>query len=262
MVASTIPADIMVIGDDTPEHHYLRDDEARGLELSRRARSARPDEHAYGGLADPFPSELLIDESAAMAMIQERKERKVTNRDRAEQCGVKQKNQAQTNFCWVNAPTHCVEIVKAFQCGFYEELSAASVACKINGFRNEGGWGKDALEFMIKSGIVPARLWPNAAISRQYDTQANWELAKDNIVVEWWECRPRTLQEVWSVLLRGFPGAGGYNWWSHEITNYDPEIKDGKIVILCRNQWISQDWLILEGRKAEPDDFVAPRLIM
>jgi len=155
MVASTIPADIPVIGDDTPDHviESLKIAPGRGLELWRRARECPPELHAYGGLADPFPAELEISESDAIAMVQERKERKNTNRDRAEQCGVKQKNQQQTNFCWINGPTHCVEIVKAFQTGFYEELSAASVGCKIKGFRNQGGWGKEGLQYIVEHGV-------------------------------------------------------------------------------------------------------------
>ncbi len=262
---STIDPDAFIINDETPDHIVTPDEVRRGLEPHRRLmRSASPDDYAYGGIADPFPKEMLISKNDAMEMIKERTARGLTNKQRAIALGIKAKDQKQTNFCWANGPCQIVEFIKAVQCGWYEEYSSASVACKINGFANQGGIGVDAVEYAAKHGYVPARLWPNAAISRQYDTAEAWEEAKASIITEWWETKPRNAQEQWSVLLQSYPGAGGYNWWSHEVGVWDPVIVDGDIGFEGRNQWLgygNDNWFIFQGNRGLADDFVVPRLI-
>lgn len=232
----------------------------RGLDLSRRPRGFG----AYGDLAHAFPDELLIPRSEWQARCEELDKTKSSIPDLCDQAGLKVKDQQQTNFCWANGPTHCVEIIRTLAGQEPTVLSAASVACPVTGYRNDGGWGKDALDQIVKAGIVPDALWPNAAISQKYATPDNLTTAKKYSVTGWWELEPNNIDQLISCLFHRVPVAVGYNWWGHEVTAVRPVWVDGAIAILIDNSW-GTSWGtngrgILQGRKMSPDDAVAPRV--
>ena len=161
--------------------------------------------------------------------------------------------------CWINAPTHCVEINRLQQNQRTVSLSPASAGAQIKQYRNSGGWGLEGLQFVAKNGLVPSAKWPDNAIDKRYATSENKELALDYRVDEWMECRPRNVDEMISMLLRRYPGAGGYNWWSHEVTNCDPIWLDNTAAVRIRNSW--KGWGdfgfgILQGSKMLADDLV------
>lgn len=223
----------------------------------------------YGAVADGFPAALLIDPSEFQARIQEKEERKNRLSDLINQAGLPCKNQQQTNFCWFNAPTHCVEIVRLVQNQPMVVLSPGYGAAQITGYRNVGGNGENALQFLIERGTVPVANCPANAISRQYSTPENAELALDYRVTEWTELDPRNVNQLVSLLLRDIPVAIGLNWWSHEVTAVDAVWVNGRVAIRIRNSW-GMDWptqgaggyAILQGSKMVPDDACAPRVAM
>jgi hypothetical protein len=165
--------------------------------------------------------------------------------------------------CWVHGPTTALHLLQKRDGGEFISLSPASVGAKIKNFRNVGGWGKEAIEFIEKYGICPSSQWPVNAIDRKYDTQANKDLAKKFKVVDWLECVPRNVKQMMTCLLRRIPVAVGYNWWGHEVCAIDP-------VHLGRNQfgiriwnswgdsWGERGMSVLTGSKMPPDDAVAP----
>lgn len=251
---------MFILNDEThpnilfPTHHRA------GLDLSQRDPQAK---FAYGATAPSAGESLLIPVSEWRARIEEMKERKSMLSDFIKASGVKVKNQGSSNFCWANAPCTALEIVRAQQGQKYVELSPASVACKINGFKNEGGWGKWALEYLIQHGAVPASMWPSNAIDRRFDTTANESVAKKYRGVEWNELPVRDLGWLGSMLLRRIPVAVGFNFWGHEVTAVDIDWLDGEFVLRILNSW-GRDWgdggfAILQGMKMLPDDAVAPR---
>jgi hypothetical protein len=155
--------------------------------------------------------------------------------------------------------------LKALEAGcIHVPISAASVACKINGFVNQGGWGVDAMVYMAKYGVAEASVWPNTAISRTYDTAASDATRKRHIAYEWVQLTDNSFDELVTALLLGHPVAVGYNWWSHEVCAVAVvEVSPGVFAILIWNSW--GDWgdkndlgipgfTLLSKSKATPDD--------
>ncbi len=239
----------------------------RGLRMPHR--EPWSDESPYEGVADPFPDELLVPESEWEARIKEREERKCRLSDIVDQAGLPCKDQDSTNYCWINAPTHTIEIARVVQNQKVVILSPASAGAIIKNYRNEGGWGKEGLEYFTKEGggLVPIDKWPANAIDRQYDTPETKAMRKLYRQTEWWELKPRNINQLVSLLFRAEAGCAlGYNWWSHEVTAYDPVWIDNKIGIRERNSWGmsygSSGYFILQGSKMYPDDAVAPRVVI
>lgn len=246
-----------IINDDPGSMQFAEPgaDDSKGLELGLRG----PGEYEYGDAAKPFPAELLIPRSEWQARIEEMEEQKSRISDRIFAKQFPHKDQGRTNYCWINAPCHCVEVKRLMANQKPIILSPASAGAKIKNYRNVGGWGKEGLEFIAKNGLVPVDKWPANAIDRKYDTEENAKLALDYRAVEWFECRPRNDDELMSGLLRRMPGAGGYNWWGHEVSVLDPVWLDGTHATRIRNSW--QNWGefgfgILQGSKMRPDDLV------
>lgn len=248
-----------IIDDSTTDSSLLMPPEfGRGLDLT-----TRPIGYAYGGTADPFPDTLLIPKSEVQARVQERKDTKRTLRDLCDRVNLPPKNQEQTNYCWVNAPTYCMEVTRVIMNQPIVTLSPASAGAQITNYQNVGGWGKTALQWISDHGLVPVDKWPANAISQQYATPDNKTLAMNYRCTEWWELQPQNMDQLWSCLLRDMPVAVGLSWWSHEVSYIDVDWVDGDVAIIFRNSW-GANWgdngySVLQGQKRIPDDAVAPR---
>lgn len=231
----------------------------RGLRLELRG------PEGYGDLASAFPSELLIPDSEVQARIQELEEQKSNLSNIGDTANLPPLNQGQTNYCWGNGPVYCVQLIRVIQNQELVLLSPASVCAPIKNFKNQGGWGKEALEYIIEHGIVPVSKWPANSMDRKYWTEENKKLALNYRVTEWMELKPRSKQELISCMLRRIPVAVGYNHWSHEVSAVDAVWLDGTVALRIRNSW--GDWGvngygILQGSKMLPDDAVAPLVTM
>lgn len=182
------------------------------------------------------------------------------------------RNQAKTNFCWANGPCTAAEIAAALQGLPHVEWSAASVACPINGFRNRGGWGSDAVEYLVEHGACSAEFWPNAAIARQYDDEASQADRLNRRVVEWIDVPADDFDALATCLLCGFACAVGYDWWSHEVVA-TRLVQTGKksFGVEIRNSW-GDEWgnrnahgvggfSVLAEPKGTPDDCQAVRQV-
>jgi len=252
-----------IINDFTPEHATQPPPgQSRGLmppEL-RHSLGYSDFEAVYD-----FPAELLIPESEWQARIQEMEERKTRTSDVIDQAGLPCKDQGQTNYCWINAPTHCVECERVIQNQDTVILSPASAGAQIKNYRNDGGWGREGLEFIVQYGLVPVDKWPANAISRQY-FDGSRENAALHKVTEWYDLRPDNLDQLMACLFARIPVAVGYDWWRHEVCAVDPvRVSAGNYGVRIRNSW--GDWGengfgILSGSKAIPDDAVAPRVTL
>lgn len=160
----------------------------------------------------------------------------------ARKAGVKTKNQANTNFCWANAPTLCVEIMRVQAGEEYVELSPAAIACPVNNYRNVGNWAPRAIEHYAKFGGVPVSMWPANAIDRRYDNAETQSMRPRHRVTDWLDLPQNSFDHLFSENLRLRPVAIGVDAWGHEITACDPVVtKDGRFGVRIWNSW-SDDW--------------------
>ena len=178
------------------------------------------------------------------------------------------KDQKQTNYCWIFAPTHAVEIMRLVQGQKPVSWSPASAGAQIKNFRNEGGWGEEGLQWIADKGLVPSSLWPDTTWNnRSLASAQNLATATEYRATEWDRLKPRDLNEMVSCLLHRKPVPIGLNWWGHEVLAVDPVWLNGKIAIRIRNSWgdipdFPNGFGILQGNKMYPDDAVCLRTVI
>lgn len=156
-----------------------------------------------------------------------------TNRAVAELFKLPIYNQGQTNYCWINAVIKIMTYLQAKSGQKIIKGSAASCGAIIKKFRNEGGWGGEAIDFLTNRGYVPEFnpdnpseiWWPNNAIDRKYDTPENEARRVKFRAIECMELENGNLDQLRTVLVDGWLVAAGLSWWGHEIliTDYNPE---------------------------------------
>tara|TARA_R110000803_G_scaffold3285_6_gene11205 strand:- start:5158 stop:5913 length:756 start_codon:yes stop_codon:yes gene_type:complete len=167
------------------------------------------------------------------------------------------KDQNGTNYCWINSPTHCAEIDRAKSTGTYKSMSPASGGARIKKYRNQGGWGLEAVEWFVDNGVNYSEDWPDNEIDRRLETDENTELALKNRVIEF--VRLDTWEEQVSCMLANIPTADGYSWWGHLVTGVGLTIGNHNRII--RNSWAmswgDKGFGELSGRKKYSDGSVA-----
>ena len=158
------------------------------------------------------------------------------------------KSQGSTNYCWINGVAFACELMRVLQGQHHIELSPASGGSKIKGFKNKGGWGDQAAEFIEQYGLVPESLWPANAIDRQYDKRESWDKAVKFKIAQWNELKPKDLDSMITCLLRGLPVPCGFIWWRHLVCAVDvvvfakPRSTSTKEMLRCFGVRIANSW--------------------
>lgn len=211
-----------------------------------------------------MPPSMLVPRHEWQARIEEMEATKTRVSDLIVQANLKVKNQLQTNYCWIFAPAHAVEVARMIQGQRVISLSPASAGAQIKNYRNEGGWGVEGLQWIADHGLVPSALWPDTAIQRSYATADNKAAAREFRATEWDVLQPKSIDEMVSCLFHRKTVPIGLNWWGHEVLAVDPVWLNGSIAIRIRNSWgdipdFPNGFGILQGRKMIPDDSVCLR---
>ncbi len=149
----------------------------------------------------------------------------------------------------------------------YADLSAYAVACIIKGYRDEGGWGAESLEFIADRGIPTSQFWPQQSMSRSNDKPETWANASLHKFTEWMDLDdsgPAVKQQLVTCLLLNLPVVVDYNWWSHSVCAMDL-VSLNPFRIRIWNSW-GDSWSengtgILEGNKAIPNGALAARVM-
>lgn len=181
--------------------------------------------------------------------------------------GIPSLDQNGTNYCWCNAVVTAIVTLRAVMGLPYVALSPASVAAPIKNYSNQGGWGGEALDYIVKNGVAAASIWPANAIKKQYDTPEMRINAALHKVTEWYELEAGNFDQLVTCNLLRIPSPIGLNWWSHEVCAMDAVmLGPNQFGIRIRNSW-TDTWKdhgfdVLPENKATPDDAVAPRVTM
>lgn len=178
--------------------------------------------------------------------------------------GIPTSNQNSTNFCWTYGVVTGVNCMRCRRNLPYVEFSRESVAAPIKGYRNNGGWGQEAIEYMAEFGIMPQSLWPRYHYrNSQYRTTENLAKAAEYKISLFLVLQDRNFAQLMTALLEDEAVAVGYNWWSHEVCAVDPVvIGSNAFGVRIWNSWGNsygdQGFAILAESKATPDDAVIP----
>jgi hypothetical protein len=220
-----------------------------------------------GGFAKPmtFPK-LSRQEIKERFIEQERTKTRVY--DVMQQAGVKPLNQGQTNFCWANGPTDCVQVARVLMGAPHVALSAASIACVVKNYRNEGGWGIQATKCLAEMGAVPQSLWPNAKIDRNLDTpESRAERAKYRVASEGWLDLPKDdWDAIFTLVALQQPGCVAHMEWQHLTGSWVAGgiASNGELMILVRNSGFGRDssghsWI--KESFGKPDEALAIQVV-
>ena len=169
-------------------------------------------------------------------------------------------------YCWAHSTTSCMLLIRAMQGEPFADLSAYAVACIIKGFRDQGGWCSQSLEFIAQRGIPTSEFWPQRSVDRANDNAQTWANAAKYKCTEWMDLEPRNKAQLVTCLLLNIPVATDFNWWSHSVCTMDlVSVNPFRTRIL--NSWGAwgpdKDGSgILEGSKAIPDGAICPRVAM
>lgn len=167
-------------------------------------------------------------------------------------------------YCWAHSSTSAVLICRAMEGQPYADLSAFAVACIIKGFRDQGGWGSQSLEFIAERGIPTSEYWPQQSMKRENDNPKTWENAKLHRVTEWMDMEPNNKAQLVTCLLSGIPVVSDFNWWGHSVCTLDlVSINPFRTRIWNSwgDKWSENGTGILEGKKAVPNGMIAPRVM-
>lgn len=168
-------------------------------------------------------------------------------------------------FCWAHSGVSAHLALRAAMGEPYADLSAYAVACIIKGYRDEGGWGAEGVEWEAANGCPTSQFWPQQSMSRTNDNaqmRANAALHK---VTEWMDLEPANMKaQLVTCLLSNIPVVVDFNWWSHSVCALDL-VSLVPFSIRIWNSW-SDTWSengtgILSGSKAMPDGALAPRVV-
>lgn len=223
------------------------------------------------------PSEMvLIPRSEWDSRIDEQEARKSSlehMRDRAPG-GMPTLDQNGQGFCWAYSVTRSVMYSRLVMGAPLVRLSGHSVACKIKGFRDEGGWCGLSQQFIKENGVCDVSAWPEKSMSRANDTPAAWESAKQYRIEEDWVDlaaqvwdRNLTFDQVATCLLNNIPVVCDFNWWGHSvIATRLVRVERGSYGLRIDNSWTDQ-WGdrgkgTLQGERAIPDGAVATRSVV
>jgi len=174
-------------------------------------------------------------------------------------------------YCWAYSTGMALMMTRVVSNLPYVRLSPHAVACKIKGFRDEGGWCGLSYKFAIEHGYPDQKMWPQKSMSRSNDNEQTWaNAAKYKAVEGYYDMsvavydQEMTFDQVMSCLLCRIPVISDFNWWGHSVCALDPvEVEKGSFGIRIINSW-TDSWgdlgeAVLRGNKAIPDNAVAPR---
>lgn len=230
------------------------------------------DSHPLGYLAcaKPFDLPLMTDDEIEAAI--RRKDAEMSWLDDIRNRGmfgqqIPSRDQNGKGYCWKHSGTSANLLVRARDNQPYVDLSAYAGACMIKGFRDQGGWGAEGIEWCAEHGDPSSQFWPQQSMSRSNDNPATWANAALHKITEWMDLEPRNVRQMATCLCNDIPDVIDLNWWGHSVCACRLIRWNGgkNIKIRIWNSW-GDSWKAagmgdLEGNQAVPDGQIAPRVL-
>lgn len=178
---------------------------------------------------------------------------------------VPSRDQNGKGYCWAHSGTSANLLVRARDNQPYADLSAYAIACIIKGYRDEGGWGAEGIEWQQANGCPTSKTWPQQSMARSNDNAAmRAEAALYKPTGVWQDMQPRDKRALATALCKDIPVVVDYNWWSHSVCAcrlVSWGANGNNLSIWIWNSW-GDSWSdngmgVLSGSKAIPDGQVA-----
>lgn len=178
-------------------------------------------------------------------------------------------SQKSTNYCWMFGTVAGMMNRYAMMDGVSPLLSPAGPACQGKNYRNEGGWGREAVEYIKEYGVPTQSAWPNCSFNKKLPEQPSVKKSsKKHNIVQFELCERYDFDTVMSALLDPYnssPVTLGLLWWGHLVLGLQAIRYDGEWGIVFVNSW-DYNWGeggygVLLGDKANPTEAVVIKSI-
>jgi hypothetical protein len=164
-------------------------------------------------------------------------------------------------YCWSYSVATSIMMARLVMGLPLVRLSAHAVACKIKGFRDEGGWCGLSAEYARRVGYPSVEFWPEKSMSRANDKPEVWaNAALYKTTEEWCDLTKQaydqnlTKAQCATCGFMNIPGPRDYNHWSHSVSGIRwVRISAGNWGQLILNSWAGwgrHGLAVLQGSKA------------
>ena len=222
----------------------------------------------YAAAAQSPTDAMLVPEDEWEERLKEQKANRASLLDlrKAYYSVLKSLDQTHYGLCWAFSTTKAIMYLMAIMNSPKVRLSAWWVAGKIKGWRDQGGWGSESLDFIAANGVPEESFCPY--YRSKFDTPETRTNAALHKAIEWWdgsEDRDRNRSIMISAFLLGLPPVLDLNWLGHSMCGCNLE-SINPLIVNADNSWneindFGPDGLYrLTGNKAIPDGIVVPRV--
>jgi hypothetical protein len=125
-------------------------------------------------------------------------------------------------YCWAHSTVSAAILGRAKAGLPYADLSAYAIACIIKGYRDQGGWNGESMDFLRTRGCPTSKTWAQQSVSRSNDNPNTWAEAAMFKDTEYEDIEEGDFDQQMTFALLGIPCPLDLNWWSHSICGCDP----------------------------------------
>lgn len=145
-------------------------------------------------------------------------------------------------YCWMYGPVGAIMTAYAQTGGYVPHLSAMGPAAQGKNWRNQGGYGGEAIRYIERFGIPELSVWPEHKNDRSLPNKPEVKAsAEKHKVVEFLELPRSNFNALMSVLLDPInprPVTMALNWWGHLVYGVKAvKISAGKYGVKIVNSW-------------------------
>jgi len=233
---------MLIIDEDNWRDQIGENGEVIDATGERRKLACFPRKVPVGGVkCASLPSFPLIPRNEWASRIRDQKQARADLRSLLKDNNIPSYDQAQTSYCHANSAVLAGVCCRLRQGESPAILSPGSVGGPVTGYRNEGAYIEDDLQWMADHGAATIDFVPANQISRSGWKPGAEENAKLHRFVKWIDMGQKDSQmfdRCATRLLLGDSVAVAYDWWQHSVLlTALVEISAGRFGFEFRNSW-------------------------